>query len=97
MKRLICVLIIFALSTPVWAENYCDDKAAQKQWQEMSDKYPNDDAIQTLHALWIGLCAKVKMGDIDEQRAIRLFEQARVAAIDGKLDEEEVQHMKQGL
>ena len=40
--------------------------------------------IQTLHALRLGLCAKVQRGDISVQQATDIFEKARNAIIDKK-------------
>jgi hypothetical protein len=57
---------------------YCDDPATIADWRERAERYPNDAAIQTLHALWLGLCVKVKEGGMNPEYAIDLFEQERV-------------------
>ncbi len=90
MKKTCIVLVLFVLfSVPVCAraENYCSSQEARRQWAELSARYPKDELIQTLHALWIGLCAKVKAGKIDEKQAIDLFERARAAAVSARKEE----------
>ena len=90
MKKTCIILILFMLfSLPVCAraENYCSSRGARKQWADLSARYPKDGLIQTLHALWIGLCAKVKARQIDEKQAIDLFEKARAAAVSARKEE----------
>lgn len=91
MKVLAAFFLILGLTTGVFAENYCSDSGAIQQWEALSAKYPQDDTIQTLHALWIGLCVKVKKGELEEQRAIDLFEKARAAAIAAKKAEKRIE------
>ncbi len=90
MKKTCIILILSMLfSVPVCAraENYCSSRGARKQWADLSARYPKDGLIQTLHALWIGLCAKVKAREIDEKQAIDLFERARAAAVSARKEE----------
>ena len=90
MKKICIVLVLLLLfSVPVCAraENYCSSRGARKQWADLSARYPKDGLIQTLHALWIGLCAKVKAREIDEKQAIDLFERARAAAVSARKEE----------
>jgi hypothetical protein len=56
---------------------YCEDPAVIADWAKRAEELPNDPAIQTLHALWLGLCAKLKDGSIDARLAIELFERER--------------------
>ena len=65
-------------------KTYCHDPAAWAQWTRMVYKYPNDMTVQSLHALWLGLCMKVDLGQISVENAIVLFERAREAAIKTK-------------
>ena len=90
MKKICIVLVLLLLfSVPVCAraENYCSSRGARRQWADLSARYPKDGLIQTLHALWIGLCAKVKAREIDEKQAIDLFERARAAAVSARKEE----------
>jgi len=41
------------------------------------ETYVDSDIWQRLHALWLGLCAKVENGSIETDRAIRIFEHER--------------------
>ena len=91
LKRLLIILtVLFLVAVSVTAaeENYCQDKESWKEWDELVAKYPGDTDIQTLHALRLGLCAKVQRGDITVQQAIKIFESARTAIINKKATEE---------
>ena len=91
LKRLLIIFTVLFLATvsvTAEEENYCQDKASWKEWDELVAKYPNDMDIQTLHALRLGLCAKVQRGDITIQQATKIFESARVAIINKKATEE---------
>jgi hypothetical protein len=69
-------------------ENYCHDPDAEAEWQEMVTKYPDDFKVQTLHALRIGLCAKVDAGHITLQQAIGVFEALRGVMVDKAFQEQ---------
>ncbi len=45
------------------------------QWNDLVAKNLDNDDIQILHALRIGLCAKVDQGSIELERGIDLFDQ----------------------
>ena len=85
----ISTLILFILLIPsiVCAsgisqqDNYCDDQASWQQWEELLTDNPMDTGITTLYALRIGLCSMVKSGQIETQRAVKLFEEMRDAVI----------------
>ncbi len=47
----------------------------------MSITYAHSDDWQQLHALWLGLCEKVKNDSISLERAIDLFEEERTSTI----------------
>jgi hypothetical protein len=55
----------------------CQDAAARQEWQVMARAHAEDPDWQRLHALWLGLCAKVEAGDLSETRAGELFEAER--------------------
>ncbi|MBN1850685.1 MAG: hypothetical protein JW932_19095 [Deltaproteobacteria bacterium] len=93
LRILLYIIIIFLISSfisiPVMAEeNYCFDPDSWQEWENLSSKYPDDMDIQTLHALRLGLCAKVERGDITVQQATDIFENARNAIINKKKVEE---------
>ena len=86
-KRLIAVFmgvaLILVLCGLVYAEseNYCHDKKSWQEWDALVEKNPNDMEVQALHALRIGLCAKVDRGGITLDQATEIFESAREAII----------------
>lgn len=59
----------------------CDDEAEQTQWERLAQKHADSDIWQRLHALWLGLCAKTKRGEIGIKRANRIFDRQRDEAI----------------
>lgn len=65
-------------------ENYCKDPVSWKEWADLVAKYPNDSDVQTLHALRIGLCAKIEQGSITLDEAIRLFDRAQRMVVEKK-------------
>jgi hypothetical protein len=76
---------------------YCEDAAVIADWAKRAEEMPNDPAIQTLHALWLGLCAKVKDGSIDTQLAIELFERERARQVERRFTEEQTARPVIGL
>jgi len=76
---------------------YCDDPAVIADWAKRAEDSPNDPAIQTLHALWLGLCAKVKDRSIDTQLAIELFERERGRQVQRRFTEEQAANPVIGL
>ncbi len=61
--------------------NYCHDPESWNEWNQIITKYPDDDEVQTLHALRLGFCAKIGHGSIELKRAIKLFDQAHETVI----------------
>ena len=91
MKLAIFILLLM-LFRPLHAnaeDNYCIDQESWKQWDVLIQKYPDDTDIQTLHALRLGLCAKVQRGDLTIQQATTIFETARGKIVDKKRHEME--------
>jgi hypothetical protein len=64
-------------SAAIGAQSYCDDPNAGAEWSAMADKYAGSHDRQRLHALWLGLCQKVREGSIEHNRAVDLFETER--------------------
>ncbi|MFC1533278.1 hypothetical protein ACFL7M_07950 [Thermodesulfobacteriota bacterium] len=82
---IIFISLIFLIPLHSVAEdNYCLDQKSWKQWENLIEKAPGDMDIQALHALRLGLCAKVERGDITVQQATDIFESARDAIISKK-------------
>ena len=63
-----CLLLALTVLFParLWAseETYCDEVVNWRDWEECSTKSPDDIALQTLHALWMGLCVKVQRHEL---------------------------------
>jgi hypothetical protein len=95
----IILFSVFALSNSTYAEpqNYCHDEESWKEWDELVEKNPNDDEVQTLHALRIGLCAKVDRGGITLERATEIFESAREAIIQKRKEDQKRKKDRQKL
>ncbi len=50
--------------------------------------HPDDQEVQVLHTLWMGLCFKVETGDIPLDEAISIFENARHTLIQQRQEED---------
>ena len=70
-------------------ENYCLDKESWKEWDDLAKKYPNDDNVQTLHALRLGLCIKIEQGSITLEQATNIFNRAHDMVIQKAKSERE--------
>ena len=70
---------VLFLTTPIQDEstNHCHDQAVWAEWGRDAAKQSRDLDFQTLHALWMGLCTKLVRGQITEDEADSIFEQAR--------------------
>ncbi len=66
MRTFLIMTLCFFLSVPVYAQepNYCHDKQSWEEWDALVLKYPNDQDVQILHAVRIGLCRKIEAGTI---------------------------------
>ena len=61
---------------------YCVDQKELDRWQRILIEDGDKDEIQTIHALWIGLCEKVKRQDITSDRANIIFELMRNVVVE---------------
>ena len=68
--------------------NYCLEKESWKEWDELVQKYPNEEDIQILHALRIGLCTKIERGSITFEQANDMFNRAHDMVIGKKKAEQ---------
>ena len=78
---LFLVLVPFSLHAEENDPNNCHDPSAWSHWEERTTQHPDDVELQTLHALWMGLCVKVERGAIAFDQATVIFERAREALI----------------
>ena len=68
IKKITGIILVLALTfsfSPGLTEeptNYCLDKESWKEWDALVKKHPNDEEVQTLHALRLGLCVKIEQG-----------------------------------
>jgi hypothetical protein len=103
MKRITTVFIIlFLVFVPnnliaVEPENYCHDEKSWKEWDALIEKNPSDMEVQALHALRIGLCAKVDRGGITLDQATEIFESAREAIVQKRKEDQKRERDKQKL
>ena len=64
--------------------NHCLKKESWKEWDELVQKYPNNEDIQTLHPLRLGLCLKIEQGNITFEQANDIFNRAHDMVIEKK-------------
>mgnify|MGYP001043408556 CR=1 FL=1 len=89
MKALIIAGFIVISLTPAlvlateepYDNRYCHDPDELQKWYSLVEKNPDSDQIAALHALWIGLCAKVEAKTLTTSRANQIFEDFRAALI----------------
>ena len=74
------ILLTFLLLLPGLvraSETHCEDSTAWQDWEHRTAQHPDDTALHTLHALWMGLCAKVQRKDFNTEQADEVFEYVR--------------------
>lgn len=85
MRRSLSWMFLLLMPLALLAEekdqNNCHDPSAWSDWEERSANNQGDVELQTLHALWMGLCAKIERGDLAFDQATSIFERARDALI----------------
>ena len=88
----IILLLVLIFSSPGFTKeptNYCLDKKSWNDWEALVKKFPNDEEVQTLHALRIGLCLKVEQGSITFEQATDIFNRAHEMVIQNTKSERE--------
>jgi len=75
--KLFALILTLAFAPLIQAAAYCDDPAIIEDWKNTAKKYSHSDNWQQLHAVWLGLCQKVRGGSISQSRAASIFEQER--------------------
>jgi hypothetical protein len=102
-KRITLIFVVLSLilvfCSLVYAEsdNYCYDEKSWKEWDALVEKNPNDMEVQALHALRIGLCAKVDKGEITLEQATEIFESARETIIEKRKEDQKRKGDRQKL
>jgi hypothetical protein len=91
------LIILFPSALYPETENYCLDEKSWAEWDRLIEKNPNDMEVQALHALRIGLCAKVDRGEISLGQATEIFESAREAIVQKRLEVQKREKDKQKL
>lgn len=82
MRHLALALALLLLFPAEASEDfYCDDPATAAEWSRLATQYAGSDDWQRMHALWLGLCQKVREGSISQSRATALFERDRAATV----------------
>ena len=95
IKKIAGIILVFVLafsSSPGFTEeptNYCLDKESWNEWNALVKKYPNDEDLQTLHALRLGLCVKIEQGSITFEQATDIFNRAHEMVIQRAKSERE--------
>jgi hypothetical protein len=94
IKKIAGIILVFVLafSSPGFTEeptNYCLDKESWKEWDALVKKHPNDEEVQTLHALRLGLCVKIEQGSITFEQATDIFNRAHEMVIQRTKSEQE--------
>ena len=84
----LCLIFVAFSFSLAESENYCHDDKSWKQWDALVKKNPNDMEVQALHALRIGLCAKVDRNLITLEQATEIFESARETIIQKRKEDE---------
>ena len=56
---------------------YCDNEGTRHDWEERTTNNPDDGDLQTLHALWLGLCVKIQRESLAVDQATDIFECVR--------------------
>ena len=91
------MILVFCSLVYAESENYCHDEKSWKEWDAIVEKNPNDTEVQALHALRIGLCAKVDRGGITLDQATKIFESAREAIIQKRKEDQKRKGNRQKL
>lgn len=90
---LIASFIAFIATSAIASEpdNYCKDQGSWAEWQTLIEKYPDDNEINALYALRLGLCTMLKNGTIDHNRAVHIFEGMRNSLVEYKRLQKQVE------
>ncbi|MFQ5963856.1 MAG: hypothetical protein ACE5KZ_06190 [Candidatus Scalinduaceae bacterium] len=93
------LILLFSYTINAEEKDYCNDPDVNAKWEALVEQYPDDMGLHALHALRLGLCLKVGLGDISIDEAKEIFGNVRKAFIDRKVDDllEESNEQEKGL
>ena len=74
-------------STESTNRTYCEDEGTRRDWKERTANNPDDSDLQTLHALWLGLCVKIQREGLAVDQATDMFERMRQRLIEQRRDQ----------
>lgn len=81
---------------PTQNDYHCKNQASWQEWHALLEKHPNDDSVYTLYALRLGLCSMVEAGNIDKDRAVKIFEGMRGTVIQQYKDYDSAEGNRKG-
>jgi len=81
---LVLIMSFLCIQSVGAMDKYCHDKESWNEWEALVQKYPGDMDLHSLHALRLGLCAKVSRGDLTVKEATDIFERAKETIIEKK-------------
>ena len=93
MAKIVLIILLMAgfLISPVHAEKpkakNCHDPSVRAHWDTLVAKNPEDMELQTLHALWLGLCMKIDREELPYEEAWDIFERAKGTMIQKRQEE----------
>ena len=74
-------------STETTDRTYCEDEGTRRDWEERTTNNPDDSDLQTLHALWLGLCVKIQREGLAVDQATDMFERMRQRLIEQRREQ----------
>jgi hypothetical protein len=93
MKSIILIIClfwpIFVGASDEYDSRYCKDPVELQKWANLLEKDPDSDALAAIHALWVGLCAKVEAHNLTTERANKIFEDFKWGIIESIKAQEE--------
>ena len=101
MYWIVTCLLIFLVFSPLQAAETeqppCENPEVWTDWEVKASQHVGNLDFQALHALWMGLCMKVKSGGLTEEEADGLFERARNTLLQQRREERSQQPMPPAL
>jgi len=91
---LLALVFLCSLGFTEEPANHCLDKESWKEWDALAQKYPDDENLQALHALRLGLCLKIEQGSITFEMANDIFNRAHEMVIQKAKSEREIEKPK---
>ncbi|MDX1295273.1 MAG: hypothetical protein R3302_03345 [Sulfurimonadaceae bacterium] len=80
MKLAVFLLLpLIVLAVDEYDTKWCHDHSEHMKWEMLVQDNPDNDGIQALHALWLGLCIKVDAKQITTSKANEIFNSSRAA------------------